>query len=56
MEGKAVGERNYEYEELERHNVVWVRDAFLTRLGAMNELCPKEKLVELAKKIDQKLH
>ncbi len=56
VEGKAVGERSYEYDEIARHNVVWVRGAYLTRLGAMNALCPADKLVLLAQKIDSGLH
>ncbi len=55
-ESKVVGERSYEYDEISRHNVVWVRGTFLTRLGAMNELCPADKLVALAQKIDAGLH
>ncbi len=51
-ESKTVGERSYEYKELERHNVVWIRGAFLTRIGAMTALCPASKLVDVAKKID----
>ncbi|MEM4246752.1 MAG: hypothetical protein QXR48_04285 [Candidatus Woesearchaeota archaeon] len=55
VEGKAVGERSYEYDEIARHNVVWVRGSWLTRLGAMTQLCPADKLVELAQKIDSGL-
>jgi hypothetical protein len=56
VEGKEVGERSYGYDEIARRNVVWVRGTYLTRLGAMNELCPADKLVTLAKKIDAGLH
>ncbi|MEM2916535.1 MAG: hypothetical protein QXT19_04220 [Candidatus Woesearchaeota archaeon] len=56
VEGDAVGERSYEYDEIARHNVVWVRGKYLTRLGAMNALCPADKLVEVARKIDAGLH
>jgi hypothetical protein len=52
VEGTAVGERSYEYDEIGRHNIVWVTDRFLTRLGAMSQLCSAEKLVEVGKKID----
>lgn len=55
VEGKLVGERSYEYKELNRHNVVWLRGTFLTRLAAMTDLCPADKLVDLAKKIDDGL-
>ncbi len=55
VEGKTVGERSYEYDEIARHNIVWVRNEFLTRLGIMNELCPPDKVVEIAKKIDSGL-
>jgi len=55
VESKMVGERSYEYEELNRHNVVWLRGTFLTRLAAMTDLCPADKLLDLAKKIDDGL-
>lgn len=56
IEGKVVGERSYGYDEVGRHNIVWQRGVFLTRLGAMNELCPVDKLVEVAQKIDVRLY
>lgn len=52
VEGTAVGERSYEYDEIGRHNIVWVTDRFLTRLGAMSQLCSAEKLAEVGRKID----
>lgn len=55
VEGKEVGERTYHYQELDRENIVWVNGAFLTKLGSMHELCPPEKLVEVAKKIASRL-
>lgn len=55
VEGKVVGDRSYEYEELNRHNVVWLRGTFLTRLAAMTDLCPADKLMDLAKKIDERM-
>ena len=55
VESQAVSERSYEYDELNRHNVVWLRGTFVTRLGAMNELCPADKLVEIAKIIDSRM-
>jgi hypothetical protein len=55
VEEKLVGERNYQYKELNRHNVVWQSGAFITRLGSMTDLCPADKLIDLAKKIDSRL-
>lgn len=55
VEGTAVGERSYEYEELDRHNVVWVKGSILTRLGAMTDLCPADKLLELAQSVSGRL-
>jgi len=55
VEGKAVGERSYEYDEIGRHNVVWLRGTLLTRLGAMNELCPADKLIGIAQLIDSRM-
>ncbi|MEM4240200.1 MAG: hypothetical protein QXM31_01625 [Candidatus Woesearchaeota archaeon] len=55
VEGKLVGERSYEYDEIARHNVVWVRGSWLTRLGSMTGLCPAEKLVAVAQQIDSGL-
>ncbi len=52
VEGQEVGERSYEYDEIGRHNVVWVRNEFLTRLGMTNDLCPEDKVLDLARKID----
>lgn len=52
VEAQDVGERNYGYDEIDRRNVVWVRGSFLTRLGSHTTICPADKLVDLAKKID----
>jgi hypothetical protein len=55
VEEKKVGERSYEYDEIGRHNVVWVAGKFLTRLGAMTDLCPADKLIAVGQKIDSGL-
>ncbi len=55
VEAKEVGERSYRYQEIKRENIVWVRGTFLTMLAAMNDLCPPEKIAEVAKKIDSRL-
>ncbi len=54
-ESQTVGERSYEYQEIARHNVVWVQGTYLTKLGAMTDLCPSAKLIILAQKIDLRL-
>jgi len=55
VEEKKVGDRSYEYDEIGRHNVVWATGQFLTRLGAMTELCPADKLIAVGQKIDSGL-
>jgi len=50
-----VGDRDYQYTELARHNIVWQSDNFLTQLGVMDALCPPDKIVALAQKIDSHL-
>ena len=55
VEGKEAGERSYQYKELGRQNIVFVRGTFLTMLAAMNDLCPPEKIVGLAQKIGDRL-
>ena len=54
-EEQLVGDRDYQYNELARHNIVWQSGNFLTQLGVMTALCPADKLVDLAKKIDSHL-
>jgi hypothetical protein len=56
VEGKDVGERSYQYAEIGRHNVVWARGDYLTRLAAMTNLCPADKLIAVGQKIDSRLH
>lgn len=55
VEGRAVGDRSYEYDELARHNIVWQSGNFLTQLGVMTALCPADKLPALAKSIESHL-
>jgi hypothetical protein len=50
-----VADRDYQYTELARHNVVWQSDKFLTQLGVMDALCPPDKIIALAQKIDSHL-
>jgi len=52
VEGKAVGDKSYEYDEIGRHNIVWATGQYLTRLGAMTALCPADKLIAVGQKID----
>lgn len=56
VEGKDVGERSYQYAEIGRHNVVWARGDYLTRLAAMTDLCPADKLIAVGQKIDSRLY
>ncbi len=55
VEAKEVGERDYHYQEIGRENIVWVKGTYLTKLGSMHELCPADKLVEVAKKVNSRL-
>jgi hypothetical protein len=60
VEAQAVGDRNYEYAEIGRHNIVWQRGRLLTRLASAvpNEDqngCPKDKLMQIAQKIDSRM-
>jgi hypothetical protein len=55
VEGKEVGERSYQYAELNRHNVAWVQNEFLAHVGTMDALCPPDKLVALAEKVNARL-
>jgi hypothetical protein len=52
VEQALVGTRNYQYDEVGRHNIVWATGQYLTRLGAMTDLCPADKLVAVGQKID----
>jgi hypothetical protein len=55
VEGKEVGERSYQYAELNRHNIAWVQNEFLAHIGTMDTLCPPEKLVALAEKMNSRM-
>jgi hypothetical protein len=55
VEGKEVGDRSYQYAELNRHNIAWVQNEFLAHVGTMDALCPSDKLVELANKVNSRL-
>jgi len=54
-EGKEVGDRSYQYAELNRHNIVWTWGEFLAHIGTMDALCPPDKLVALAQKVNSRL-
>lgn len=56
VEGKDVGERSYQYAEIGRHNVVWARGDYLTRLAAMTDLCAADKIIAVGQKIDSRLY
>ncbi len=55
VEGKEVGDRSYQYAELNRHNIVWTQGEFLAHIGTMDALCPPDKLVALAQKVNSRL-
>lgn len=55
VEGKEVGDRSYQYAELGRHNIAWVKNEFLAHVGTADVLCPPEKLVALAQKVNSRL-
>jgi hypothetical protein len=60
VEAQKVGDRNYEYSEIGRHNIVWQRGRLLTRLASATpekdqKGCPKDKLLEVAKLIDSRM-
>lgn len=55
VEGREVGDRSYQYAELGRHNVAWVQNEFLGHVGTMDALCPPDKIVALAQKLNSRL-
>jgi hypothetical protein len=55
VEGKEVGQRSYQYAEIGRHNVAWTQNEFLAHVGTMDALCPPDKIVALAAKVNSRL-
>ena len=54
-ESQEVGERSYQYQEIGRNNLAWVRGTFLADMGIMTDLCPADKHAALARKITENL-
>lgn len=50
-----VGDRNYNYQQVDRENIVWVKNKFLTTIGASTQLCTKEQLLQLAQEVNGRL-
>ena len=55
QEEQKVGDRNYNYPQVDRENIVWAKDKYLTTIGASTKLCTKEQLLKLAQHADKRL-
>lgn len=51
----TVGERSYEFPKVDRQTINFLRDAFIVEVGSDTRLCAEDKLLDVAKKVDERI-